>query len=207
VSPRCSPSMPENKSLFTTVARGIARMLLLPMLLWFRMPLRDFSRFTAPSQLLSFIPGVTGVLLRRLWYEQTLVRCGEHLTVDWLAVFRTRLTEVGDNCTFGVGTWIGRARIGDDVLTGNHVTLLSGGRQHAFEDITQPMRLQHANIRQIEIGSDVWIGSHAVILNDVSSGTVIGAGSIVTKTFAANAVIVGNPARILRIRGALVSEK
>jgi acetyltransferase-like isoleucine patch superfamily enzyme len=52
------------------------------------------------------------------------------------------------------------------------------------------------------IGNDVWIGRSAIILSgvNVGNGAVVGAGSIVTKNVPAYAVVVGNPARIIRYR-------
>ena len=142
-----------------------------------------FSRFTAPSQLLSLIPGNSGVLLRRVWYRWTLKSCGRNLTVDWLAVIRVSDTSVGNHCTFGVANWIGLAAIGDDVMTGSHVAILSGRTQHGFEEPDPPTRLQHGEKQRLIVAPDVWIGAQAVIMADVSEGTVVGAGSIVTKTF------------------------
>ena len=52
--------------------------------------------------------------------------------------------------------------------------------------------------KDIIIGEDCWIGMNSVILPGVSLGskTIVGAGSIVTKSFKdGNVVIVGNPAR------------
>jgi acetyltransferase-like isoleucine patch superfamily enzyme len=52
----------------------------------------------------------------------------------------------------------------------------------------------------IRIGKDCWLGANAVVLPAVQLGprTIVGAGSIVTKSFRGNCVIAGNPARILR---------
>ena len=189
------------------LAEAIATIMLTPLLLWSRLPLPVLSAFTAPSQLLSFVPGLSGILLRRVWYRWTLKSCGRNLTMDWLAVIRLPGTTVGNNCTFGIANWIGFAAIGDDVMTGSHVTVLSGREQHGFADIDRPMRLQHGEKRQLTIGSDVWIGAQAVVMADVSGGTVIGAGSIVTKTFPPCTIVAGNPARVLRKRKARVRKK
>ncbi len=189
------------RSAIMRVLELLAWLMLLPLFLWSRLPLPEYSTFTAPSQLLSYIPGFVGILLRRVWYRYTLRSCGTHLTVDWLAVIRTRASEVGNHCTLGVANWVGWVRLGDDVMTGSHVVLLSGARQHGFDDLDRPMRLQHGEKRQLNIASNVWIGTNALLLADVSAGTVIGAGSVVTRTFPENSVIAGNPARVLRSRG------
>ncbi len=55
---------------------------------------------------------------------------------------------------------------------------------------------------ETNIGNDVWIGANSVILKGVtiSSGAIIGAGSVVTKDVPPYAIVVGNPAKILRYR-------
>ena len=55
----------------------------------------------------------------------------------------------------------------------------------------------------MHIGDDVWIGSRSVILLGVTvaSGAVIGTGSVVTKDVPAMAVVGGNPAKLIRMRG------
>lgn len=190
-----------SRKVLVMIAQFIAWILLLPFFLWSRLPLSEYSTFTAPSQLLSLIPGLVGILLRRVWYRSTLRVCGANLTVDWLAVIRTRKSEIGNRCTFGVANWIGWVRIGDDVMTGSHVVFISGAHQHVFDDLDRPMRQQHGKKSQVVVGSDVWIGAQAIIMTNVSDGTVIGAGSVVTRSYDEKCVIAGNPARLLRRRG------
>ena len=54
----------------------------------------------------------------------------------------------------------------------------------------------------IRIGSDVWIGSRAIILSGITigNGAVIGAGAIVTRDVPPYAIVAGNPARLIRYR-------
>ncbi len=55
----------------------------------------------------------------------------------------------------------------------------------------------------LEIGSDVWMGHNAIIMPAVTSighGAVIAAGAVVNKNIPPYAVVVGNPARVIRYR-------
>jgi acetyltransferase-like isoleucine patch superfamily enzyme len=57
-------------------------------------------------------------------------------------------------------------------------------------------------IKRITIGNDVWIGENVLITNsaNIGNGAIVGAGAIVTKDVPDYAIVVGNPARILRYR-------
>ncbi len=61
-----------------------------------------------------------------------------------------------------------------------------------------------ASTRQqtISIGSDVWIGRDAVLLADceIGHGAIVGAFSVVAKDIPPYAIVVGNPAQIIRYR-------
>ena len=52
----------------------------------------------------------------------------------------------------------------------------------------------------IVIEDDVWVGAHCIILKGVTIGahSVIGAGSVVTKSIPADCIAAGNPAKIIR---------
>jgi virginiamycin A acetyltransferase len=55
----------------------------------------------------------------------------------------------------------------------------------------------------LEIGNDVWIGVNAVIMPEVSrigDGAVIGAGAVVSRDVPPYAVVLGNPARVVKHR-------
>ena len=89
--------------------------------------------FETVAKGLSLIPGLGGMWLRRLWYRHTLTACGEKLYVDFLAAIRTPKTRIGHHVYLGVACWVGWAEIGDDVMLGGHIVVLSGLAQHTFE--------------------------------------------------------------------------
>lgn len=61
---------------------------------------------------------------------------------------------------------------------------------------------ENVNHNQIIIGNDVWIGCDVTILGGVKigNGAVIGAGAVISKDVPPYAVVVGNPARVVKYR-------
>ena len=56
--------------------------------------------------------------------------------------------------------------------------------------------------KPITIGNDVWIGANSVIIAGVkiADGSVIGAGSVVTKNITKNSIVGGVPAKLIKYR-------
>jgi len=107
------------------------------------------------------------------------------------------LLEIGDRTFINYGADIaatGHVSIGADCLIGTHVIVLDNDFHGVVDRNTIP------SPRPVCIGDRVWIGSRAVILPGVNigDGSVIGAGSVVTRDFPANSVLAGNPAQLLR---------
>ena len=72
-----------------------------------------------------------------------------------------------------------------------------------FEDASDEVDLfARRRSKLVTIGHDVWIGHGAIILSGrtIGTGAVIGAGAIVTKDVPDYSIVVGNPARVLRMR-------
>ena len=55
-------------------------------------------------------------------------------------------------------------------------------------------------MKKIKIGDDVWIGTNSVIMEDISDGSIIAAGSVVNKKTGRYTINGGNPSKLLRIR-------
>ncbi len=176
---------------------ALCYILLAPAMILYWLHLLSFETI---GKALCLMPGLAGMWLRRAWYKATLARCGENLYVDFLAAIRTPRTCVGNDVYIGHSCWIGWADIGDDVMLGGHIVVLSGAAQHSFERTDIPMRLQEGRASQVKIGRDAWVGNGAIISADVAEGCVVGAGSVVTRTFPAFSVIAGVPARLVRSR-------
>lgn len=76
------------------------------------------------------------------------------------------------------------------------------GINHNFNNMNVPIKEQGFSVKGIIIENDVWIGANCVILDGVTigKGSVIGAGSVVTKSIPSNSVAVGNPCRVIKSR-------
>lgn len=113
-------------------------------------------------------------------------------------VLRHRV-DVGCNCVFASasGITVGAATI----IAGN---CYIGGGRYFHDDLEVPIMDQGAYSRgEIHIGEGCWLGAGAIVLDGVrlGKGVIVGAGAVVTKDAPDYAVLVGSPARILRMRG------
>ena len=103
---------------------------------------------------------------------------------------------IGSYCILNGGHGID---IGEDSWLAGFVYLNSS--DHKIE-MGELIRKQGYVGAKITVGANNWIGGHAFINKGITTGegVVVGAGSIVTKSFDANSIVVGNPAKVLRNR-------
>lgn len=109
----------------------------------------------------------------------------------------------GEPATFEVGSFCSIA---------GGVTILLGGNHRVDWITTYPFSVLRKSAMRftghpstkgdVTIGNDVWIGEYSTILSGVTvgNGAVIGACSVVTKPVPPYAIVVGNPARVVRKR-------
>lgn len=131
-------------------------------------------------------------------------------------------SEVGAGSRVGVGSILRdgvrvreQCRIGDYVLVEGAVEIAEGAEIDSFSHIRGPATIG----RQVRVGShscvgggvailpSATIGAHATILSPVTVGefAMVEAGAVVMKNVPANAVVAGNPAKIVRYHRAVSS--
>ena len=111
------------------------------------------------------------------------------------------LVRVGDRCAFN-NTVTLRSEgpgidVGADTLFGTDVQVFDSDF-HGFH----PSRRHggHARMAEVRIGRNAWLGSNVIVLRGVTIGddTVVGAGSVVSRSLPAGVIAAGNPARVVR---------
>lgn len=86
--------------------------------------------------------------------------------------------------------------IGRNVMLGPRVSLVTP--EHPINPVERNSGLEFG--RPITIGDNCWLGADVTVIGGVTLGdnVVVGAGSVVTKSFDDNVVIAGNPARVIK---------
>jgi acetyltransferase-like isoleucine patch superfamily enzyme len=184
-------------------ARGLAGVLTWP-LIWplARLCRRSDVLFRTASELLSILPYLFGVVLRGEFYRFALRRCGRNVVVEFGTVFIYPDVSLGDHVLIGRYNTVHHCDFGSYVLTAEGCSFLSGSRYHRHDRTDVPMALQGGYKKRIAIGDDCWIGAHAVVMEDVARGAIVGAGAVVTRPVEELTIVVGNPAHVLRRRTA-----
>lgn len=138
------------------------------------------------------------------------VNIGDNVTIRefaWLQL-TSSLSNPGESINIGSDTYIGprsslgaagKLSIGKCCQIGSGVSFVA--ENHQFSN-NKSIFEQGVSRKGIVIEDDCWIGNNVIILDGVTIGTgaVIGAGAVVTKSFGPGSVIVGNPARIMKVR-------
>jgi len=158
--------------------------------------------------LLSAIGGSLGKLLREGFYKLSFKECGKNFSTGLRVKVQVPYNiTVGENVGFNYGVWIaanrhkdGGIRFGNNVLIGPYTVIHSGN--HIFKDPHLPINKQGFIFRTIIIEDDVWIAAHCTILSGVSigKGSVVAAGSVVTKDVPPYTIVAGVPARVISYR-------
>ena len=129
---------------------------------------------------------------RFVWIgDGTKIRCHEG------EVLIGQKTVLGQECTISAYRHV---RIGEQCVVADRAMFIDF--DHGVVEVERPIRHQGIYMRDVDVGSNVWIGYGACVLRGtrVGDNSIVGTNAVVTKDVPANAVVGGVPARVLRMR-------
>jgi len=144
------------------------------------------------------------VVLRSWVCKSMFKKMGRHVNIQKGVYFgKGDKISIGDYSGIGENSILGQTdeiQIGNNVLTGPQLMIFT--QNHEFKDRTKLIREQGGTNNPVTIEDDVWIGTDSIILSGVTlgKGTIVAAGSIVTKSTLPYSVIGGNPAKLIKKR-------
>ena len=153
------------------------------------------SAFLASGHFLGLFPGQVGSFLRLAFYRLTLRRCSLDIAFNFGSTVSHPGAEIGSNVSIGAHSCIGTATIGDDVLIGSRVSILSGLHQHDAWNGLAELSQGIPHFERVRVGSHSWIGEGAIVAADVGSRCIVAAGSVVLRAATDDRLVIGNPAR------------
>jgi acetyltransferase-like isoleucine patch superfamily enzyme len=159
---------------------------------------RFATAFSFFAQWVSLVPGLPGSYLRIAYYRLTLRKCSLNSRISFGTYLNRSTATVGEGVYIGSWCVLGNCQVGDRTQIADHVQVPSGRRQHARDDENRIQGPDSASFGAVTIGEDCWIGTSAIVMEDVGPRSTVGAGSVVTKPVAADTVVAGNPARVIQ---------
>lgn len=191
------------KSSAKFIFRAIAYIMIVPFLIMYRISsllLGKDRALEGASQTLAWFPGLSGSILRNAFLNCILKRCHPTAEIGFGTLFSQTGAIIDANVYIGPRCHLGLVHIERDVLIAAGVHIPSGGDTHTYSDPLLPIKEQGGTRSLVTIGSGAWIGSAAIVMADVGRGTIVGAGSVVTRPLPENVIAVGVPARVIRSR-------
>jgi acetyltransferase-like isoleucine patch superfamily enzyme len=110
-------------------------------------------------------------------------------------------SDIGKNCKISSHSFVCEGvSIEDGVFIGHSVTFINDSYPRAANDDGSLQTEKDWKVERTVVKRGASIGSGCTILANVTIGekAIVGAGSVVTKDVPANAIVAGNPAKVLR---------
>lgn len=141
--------------------------------------------------------------------EEGSIYIGNNVDIDSnvrLVAARNGTIEIGDKCSLGYGLIVNagaNVQFGKSILVGPNVLVQSSN--HVYEEFGDIMGKGYVH-EPVSIGKGSWLAANVVLVPGVTleEGVVVGSSSVVTKDFSAGSIIVGVPARILKVRSGYI---
>lgn len=177
--------------------------------------------------MLSSIPTEIGIQIRYYAYKQLFKKTDGFFRIDTgVTILGFENISLGSNITFMKNSYV-YAHDGGKLVIGNNFSMntntqlgASGGAiviknncmigpncvlrasNHVFNDIALPCNQQGHQYGEILIENGVWIASNCIITANktIGEGSIIAAGSIVTKNVEPYTMVGGNPAKFIKKR-------
>ncbi len=154
--------------------------------------------------------------IQTLFFKYNWRKLNRHNRTSVSIMFKEGIVQVGNNSYGEINAFSWHSHneglnIGHYVSISSGVKFLLGGNHHTLGFTTFPFKsiarvyepdLDAGSKGEITIGDDTWIGTDSIILSGVKigRGSVIAAGSVVTKSFPDYSIIGGNPAKFIKFR-------
>ena len=148
-----------------------------------------------------------GDIFRRIrnWYVCNILKIAQYHKKNYFEegvyVGDGTKVSIGSYCQINENVFIQGAKIGSHVMIAPSVVILNS--KHSFKSLDTPMINQEI-LEGIDptIEDNVWIGRSAIIMPGVvlGEGSIIGAGSVVTKNVEKFSIVGGVPAKLIKKR-------
>lgn len=126
--------------------------------------------------------GINHRVIIRTLQSGALILIGEGTGISGGSFCAAKSISIGVNCLFGA-----------------NVTVVDSDFHHVNSRKRRDPGHAHADAKPIMIENNVFVGTNSIILKGVTIGenSVIGAGSVVTKSIPSNVIAAGNPCRVI----------
>ena len=139
--------------------------------------------------------------------------CGKHVFIDKSVLLGNErnisicdYVHIQPNCKlFAEGDEI---KIATGTILAHNIQIFTRNHNYNSDDLKYLPYDERFNSKKVVIGKYVWIGANVLILPGVNigDGSVIAAGSVVSKDVPKCAVVAGNPAKVVKYRNMEIYE-
>jgi acetyltransferase-like isoleucine patch superfamily enzyme len=162
-----------------------------------------FLLYSYFSTIIFFLLDLLPHFVRNIFFKMFLGKMGRGVMIDYKVYLRYfKNIEIGSNVSINRGCELYTSHpLKRKIILGNNVTISPNVKFYgAAQDYRSKNMPDIAD--DIIVEDDCWICANSIILQGVTigKGSVVGAGSIVTRNIPPYSVAVGNPARVIKQR-------